>query len=388
MLQFSLKYQSNSNCLNVLLKKRMKISFYSVLFSKESPTDNHPSRDIHPLRVGLCLLFFSFFLLLFQGCRSEKEVVFSGRTMGTTYHIKGVAGYFKRTSGLQDRIDARLAAINQSMSTYIADSEISRFNRSTITNEPLHVGDDFFQVFRKAQQLHTLSGGAWDATIKPLVDLWGFGNREPGDRLPNAAIVHSTLKAVGFDHIQSPGQGEIQKKLPSVTLDFASIAKGYAVDQIALLLIDAGIGDFIVEIGGEVFASGVRQDGEKWRVGINLPDKQASLQDLYSVVRLSNRAMATSGDYRNFIERDGVVYSHIIDPRTGYPIQNNVASVTITAPDCTMADGLATAVVVMGMQKGKALIETLPGIEGLIIVRDPDGTLRDFPSSGFVTLSE
>jgi thiamine biosynthesis lipoprotein len=137
-----------------------------------------------------------------------------------------------------------------------------------------------------------------------------------------------------------------------------------------------------------VFASGVRQDGEKWRVGINLPDKQASLQDLYSVVRLSNRAMATSGDYRNFIERDGVVYSHIIDPRTGYPIQNNVASVTITAPDCTMADGLATAVVVMGMQKGKALIETLPGIEGLIIVRDPDGTLRDFPSSGFVTLSE
>ncbi|MEK6194558.1 MAG: FAD:protein FMN transferase, partial [Deltaproteobacteria bacterium] len=126
----------------------------------------------------------------------------------------------------------------------------------------------------------------------------------------------------------------------------------------------------------------------KWRVGVNVPDKHASLQDLYSVLQLSSRAMATSGDYRNFIEKDGVVYSHIIDPRTGYPIQNGIASVTIIAPDCTMADGLATAIVVMGMEKGKALIEQLPGVEGMVIVRDLDGTLRDFPSSGFAALSE
>ena len=160
------------------------------------------------------------------------------------------------------------------------------------------------------------------------------------------------------------------------------------MDQIALLLKSEKIDDFIVEIGGEVFASGVRQDGKKWRVGVNVPDKHASLQDLYSVLQLSSRAMATSGDYRNFIEKDGVVYSHIIDPRTGYPIQNGIASVTIIAPDCTMADGLATAIVVMGMEKGKALIEQLPGVEGMVIVRDLDGTLRDFPSSGFAALSE
>ena len=156
----------------------------------------------------------------------------------------------------------------------------------------------------------------------------------------------------------------------------------------SLLLKSEGLTDFIVEIGGEVFAAGVRQDGGKWRVGVNMPDKNASLHDLYSVVQFSNLGMATSGDYRNFIERDGVMYSHIIDPRTGYPVQNNVASVTIIAPDCTMADGLATAIVVMGVEKGKSLLETLPGVEGLIIVRAPDGKLSDFPSSGFARLSE
>ena len=150
----------------------------------------------------------------------------------------------------------------------------------------------------------------------------------------------------------------------------------------ALLLKSDGIDDFIVEIGGEVFAAGVRPG---WRKSggsaLTCPDKQASLQDLYSVVQLSDLAMATSGDYRNFIEQDGVVYSHIIDPRTGYPGSEwNVASVTIIAPDCTLADGLATAIVVMGMEKGKALIEQLPGVEGMIIVRDLDGKLRDFPT--------
>jgi len=363
----------------------MKISFYNFPFLKKSPSDYYPSKDIRQLCVGLCL----FFILLPQGCSVEKEVVFSGRTMGTTYHIKAVTGYFKRTSGLQDTIDARLKAINQSMSTYIHDSEISRFNRSTDTRRPFHVEDDFFQVFKKAQQLYALTGGAWDGTIKPLVDLWGFGSNAQGNsHLPNAAIISRTLGTVGFQHIHISGQGAIQKKRAFITLDFASIAKGYAVDQLARLLENSGMDNFIVEIGGEVFAAGVRKDGKTWRVGINLPDKKASFQDLYSVVQLSNRAMATSGDYRNFIEQDNVVYSHIIDPRTGYPVQNNVASVTIIAPDCTMADGLATAVVVMGIEKGKALIEQLPGVEGLIIIRDPDGNLRDFPSSGFRTFSE
>ena len=148
-----------------------------------------------------------------QGCSAEKEVVFTGRTMGTTYHIKVVAGYFKRTSGLQKKIDARLTAINQSMSTYIHDSEISRFNRSTITESPSVWVMIFSVSFKVAQHLYTLTSGAWDGTIKPLVDLWGFGSREQGDRLPDAAIIGSTLKTVGFDHIHSFRPRAIQKNI-------------------------------------------------------------------------------------------------------------------------------------------------------------------------------
>ena len=337
--------------------------------------------------IWACVLSF-FLLCLPLSCSAEKEVAFSGRTMGTTFHVKVVAGYFKRPSGLQDKIDARLAAINQSMSTYIRDSEISRFNRFADVGKPFQVGDDFFRVFQKAQQLYTLTHGAWDGTIKPLVDIWGFGKPKPLDRVPDYHSIQDLLKIVGLDGIRVSAEGALVKRHPALTLDFASIAKGYAVDQVAGLLQSEGVENFIVEIGGEVFAAGVRKDGGKWRVGVNVPDKDASYQDLYSVVQLSNRAMATSGDYRNFFERDGVMYSHIIDPRTGYPVQNGVAGVTIIAPDCTLADGLATAVVVMGREKGMALIEQLASVEGLIIVRRPDGTLRDFPSTGFVALSE
>ena len=366
-----------------------KISCFRDLFfyTRHLPINRNETISLRLKSIVICIVFL-FLLCLPQGCNARKEVVFTGRTMGTTYHIKVVASYFKGTSGLQKKIDARLKAINQSMSTYIHDSEISRFNRSTITDKPFRVSDDFFRVFKVAQHLYTLTNGAWDGTIKPLVDIWGFGSGEQEDSLPDAAAIGSTLKTVGFHQIDSFDQGSVQKKHPSVTLDFASIAKGYAVDQIALLLISNKIDNFIVEIGGEVFASGVRQDGKKWRVGVNVPDKEASLQDLYSVVQLSNLAMATSGDYRNFIERDGVTYSHIIDPRTGYPLQNGVAGVTILAADCTLADGLATAIVVMGMEQGIALIEKLPGVEGLVIVRDPDGTLKDFPSTGFVKHSD
>ena len=340
------------------------------------------------MKILLQAVILIWFLCLPLGCSAEKEVVYTGRTMGTTYHIKVVAGFFERLSGLQDNIDARLQAINQSMSTYLHDSEISRFNRSTAVGAPFQVGVDFFRVFEKAQQIYTLSGGAWDGTVKPLVDLWGFGNREQGAALPNADAIAAELEKVGFHHIRALQKGALQKRLAAITLDFASIAKGYAVDQVAALLMADGREDFIVEIGGEVFAAGVRKDGGKWRVGVNVPDRDASLQDLYSVVQLSGLAMATSGDYRNFIELDGNMYSHIIDPRTGYPVRNKVASATVTAPDCTMADGLATAIAVMGRESGLALIEALPGVEGLIIVRETDGAFRGFPSSGFAAFSE
>jgi thiamine biosynthesis lipoprotein len=167
-----------------------------------------------------------------------------------------------------------------------------------------------------------------------------------------------------------------------VTLDLSSIAKGYGVDQVAELMRQAGFVDFLVEIGGEVFAAGVRSDGRPWRVGINRPKADARIDEVYQIVSLQDRAFATSGDYRNFFLQDGVRYSHIIDPKTGRPVGNGVVSVSIVADNCTLADGLATAVMVMGAQKGLALINRLAGVQGLITVELPDGSLQDHPSEG------
>jgi thiamine biosynthesis lipoprotein len=155
------------------------------------------------------------------------------------------------------------------------------------------------------------------------------------------------------------------------------------VDQIAKLIQDKGIKNYLVEIGGEVYAEGYRKDGGKWRIGINKPEKGTPFNQIYKIVSLYNKAMATSGDYRNFFEKNGKIYSHIIDPKTGYPVSNRVVSVSIIADSCTYADGLATAVMVMGPQKGIDLINRLENIEGLIIVMENDGRLTDHVSKGF-----
>jgi thiamine biosynthesis lipoprotein len=189
---------------------------------------------------------------------------------------------------------------------------------------------------------------------------------------------------VGFDRIRLDPSGTISKTDPAVTLDLASIAKGYGVDAIARLLGDEGFDHFLVEIGGEVYARGRRKDGKPWRVGINRPDRQAAFNDVYQAVPLTDRAMATSGDYRIFFQVDGQSYSHILDPRTGRPVTNGVVSATVVADNCTVADGLATALMVMGPEKGVALVNRLPSVACLIVVRQADGTLTDHPSSGFV----
>ena len=280
----------------------------------------------------------------------------------------------KDTSGLKEKIDNRLQTINQSMSTYLPDSEISRFNAIQDTREKLAVSDDFLQVMLAARDIYEKTGGAWDGTIKPLVNLWGFGNTRQTHQVPDEAEIKKQMCWIGFQHIDIFPEGYLQKKKSTITLDLASIAKGYAVDQVSGLLQTSGMENFLVEIGGEVFASGYRKDGKSWRVGINQPSTSASSADVYQVVPLHNRAMATSGDYRNYFEAGGRRFSHIIDPRTGYPVNNNVVSVSIVADNCMFADGLATAIMVMGLEHGMALINSLKGVEGFIIVRKTDDT--------------
>ncbi len=316
-------------------------------------------------------------------CQPTRELQLSGETMGTTYHIKVVTGWLTSGTDLQRQIDDRLAAINKSMSTYDPTSEISRFNAITTANGSFSPSADLLDVLQVAAELHRLTDGAWDGTLDPLVNLWGFGRKGAVSQVPDEREIRQALNHVGFDRIGLDPSGIISKKDPFVTLDLASIAKGFGVDAIARLLGDNGFLHFLVEIGGEVYARGRRKDGKAWRVGINRPDKEAAFNDVYEAVLLTDRAMATSGDYRIFFQVDNQSYAHILDPRTGRPVTNGVVSATVVAANCTVADGLATALMVMGPEKGLALVNRLASVECLIVVREADGSLTDHPSDGF-----
>ena len=338
---------------------------------------NDMSKYIQIITIAVALTFLS------SGCEAKREHLIQGRTMGTTYHVKVVTGYFQSISGLKEKIDQRLVEINRSLSTYQKDSEISRFNQFKQAGKKFKISHDFFEVMKTGQTIYRLSGGAWDGTVNPLVDLWGFGRSGRQNKVPEKMQITALLLDIGFENIAVLEPGFLVKKRASVTLDLSSIAKGYGVDQIAAVIRRHGFQDYLAEIGGEVFAAGYRPDGKPWRIGINRPRPEAAFDDVYKVVSLHNKGFATSGDYRNFFVIDGVRYSHVIDSRTGYPVANGVAAVSIIADTCTFADGLATAIMVMGAEKGLDLINRLEGVEGLIVVEKQDGRLVDFYSKGF-----
>jgi FAD:protein FMN transferase len=301
--------------------------------------------------------------------------------MGTAYHVTVVTR--GTVSGLQEKIEQRLEEIERSLSTYREESEISRFNRFPGVGEEFPASADFLRVMKAGARIFALSGGAWDGTVRPLVDLWGFGPAGPAGAPPRAEQIAARLGDVGFGKIEIRDHGALVKRQATVTLDLSSIAPGYGVDQVADILRRGGFTRFLVEIGGEVYAAGSRRDGRAWRVGINRPRVDAAPDDVYRVASLRDAAVSTSGDYRSYFVRDGVRYSHVLDPRTGRPVANGVVSVSIVAPDCTLADGLSTAVMVMGAEAGLALVERLEGVEGLVVVEGKDGRLENHPSSGF-----
>ena len=331
-----------------------------------------------------CLGLALFLIFCLGACNLDKEHLFYGKTMGTTYHIKVVSHGFDNPAHLKDKITKCLDRINQSMSTYIKDSEISRFNRSTALDTPFPISADFLNVMQVARTLYQQTGGAWDGTIKPLIDLWGFTRPAAVPEIPADRDIKRILARMGFDKIHIDPAGNLTKTQSDVTVDLASIAKGYGVDAVARVIQENGYMDYIVEIGGEVYASGKTAEGLPWRVGINTPDSNAGFNAVYEALTVANQGVATSGDYRNFFEKEGRRYSHILDPRTGYPVAHNVVSVTIVADTCTFADGLATAVMVMGEKDGLALINRIDRTEGLIITRSPDGTFSDHASNGFL----
>jgi thiamine biosynthesis lipoprotein len=313
------------------------------------------------LKLLLAGLFLSFTMVAFfaSSQHSHDVEIFTGKTMGTTYHIQAVMprGVSERDrkarhADLQQRIQSLLDDINGKMSTYQPTSELSRFNRST-TQKWFAVSQETAETARIALEIARLTDGAFDVTIAPLVNFWGFGPHADFDQKarPDPSALAAIKKRVGFQKfLVHPDKPLLKKKHPHLTLDFSGVAKGYGVDGVARYLEKEVSQNYMIEIGGEIKTKGLNHRGQKWNVAIEVPNIHQRL--IQRVIRLQDGAVATSGDYRNFIVRDGKRLSHIIDPTSGWPISHDTASVTIVDASCARADALATAFLVLGAEKG------------------------------------
>ena len=307
---------------------------------------------------------------------TETEVIagkmtLSGKTMGTTYNITYLD---EENRDLQSSIDSLLVVFNQSLSTYIPDSELSKFNQGDTLDFNLPY---LLPVLKESQTVYDNTNGAFDPTVGPLVNIWGFG--PSGPELKDSVDIRNLLTTVGFNKIEFD-QKQLRKKVPGIYLDFSAIAKGYGSDVVGEFLIKKGISNYLVEIGGELVAKGVNEKGELWKVGVNRPVESANAADLISIIALQDRGMATSGNYRNFYVRDSVKISHTIDPATGYPVNHTLLSATVLADNCMTADAYATAMMVLGKDKAMALDSALNEIEVFLIYDDGMGGFKTFAS--------
>ncbi len=297
-----------------------------------------------------CLRLLSLWavLALLVACGPQASVSrLQGATMGTTWHATLVSqvGAKLDEAALTAGIELQLEAVNASMSTYRQDSTISRFNQSP-PGEWFALDEDFVKVLAAALAIGEQSRGAYDVTVGPLVNLWGFGPQGPAEGAPPAAEIAAMVAQVGQDKLDFDPAGKRLRKRGELYLDFSSIAKGYAVDRIADWLEEQGVHDYLVEVGGELRVAGKSPRGDDWRVAIEQPDSQRFA--VAGTVSPRNAAVATSGDYRNYFELDGKRYSHSIDPRTGYPVTHELVSVTVVHASTALADGWATALTVLG----------------------------------------
>lgn len=315
--------------------------------------------------------YLSFFLLLtLAACHSEapKYTHLEGQAQGTTFHItySDVGG-----RNFAGPVDSLFRLIDRSMSLWDSTSVISRVNR----NEAGVVVDEHFAaVFRRSQEISEATDGVFDITVGPLVRAWGFSYKK-GLPPPDSAQVDSLRQVIGFQKVRLEN-GMLQKSDPRIQVDMNAIAQGYTVDVLADFLEKHEVRHYMIEVGGEVRTRGQNEHGEPWRIGIDKPvEGEAKGRPLQTVVPISGKALATSGSYRKFVERDGKKYSHAIDPRTGYPIAHNLLSVTVVAADCTTADAYATAFLVLGIEKSLEIAQRR-GIQLYAIYADAQGALQ------------
>jgi thiamine biosynthesis lipoprotein len=331
------------------------------------------------IKTGPVLLASFLFLgLLLGGCepRVEHEAHrFSGPTMGTTFNVTLVVTDQSPpvdAAKIQAGLERELAQINQQMSTYIDDSELMQFNRSKV-GQWQSLSAPLAEVLAISRRISERSEGAFDITVGPLVDLWGFGPLAEPEQVPSDVAIAAARSAMGYAQVALDGQRA--RRLSDVRLDLSAVAKGYGVDHLADWLEAQGYEHYLVEIGGEVRLSGDSPRGDAWRIGVEQPSLVQG--DGRKALALTDIAMATSGDYRNYYERDGVRYSHTIDPRTGRPIAHRLASVTVLAPTSAEADAWATALNVLGPEAGMALAER-EKLPVYMIVKTDDGFTDDY----------
>ena len=334
--------------------------------------------------VLACLLAFAFYTA--QRDRPPRLWKWGGQVMGSTYTVQVVDKQLSQRAWteLQQQVDRQLQELNQELSTWVPDSTLSRFNASTST-EPVVVSSVMADVTRTALEISRRSGGTFDITFSPLFDLWGFG-RAGAKRHPAPAEIEQIRLRCGYQHLTVPSPTTIQKAIPDLQVVYNAIVPGFAADQVTAWLRQAGYSNTYVDVGGETVVQGHNAEGRPWRLGIETPvfdaEPGASLE---AVVQLSDRALATSGDYRNYFrDESGRVFSHIFDPRTGYPATTPVASVSVVADSGAIADALATTLFVMGPEEGLAwLARTYPEVHALFILRESETTFREVATPGF-----
>ena len=287
-----------------------------------------------------------------------------GFIFGTIYHIT-----YHSDTNLKKEIETELKKVDQSLSPFNKTSVISKVNR----NENPVIDPMFKEVFLLAENISNETHGAFDITVAPLVNEWGFGFKKGVE--PTRQVIDSLKYIVGYQKVKLTPKNYVQKQDPRIMLDCSAIAKGYGCDVVARLLRKNGINDYMIEIGGEIVTRGFNQKQEPWRIGVNKPtdDSLNTSQELQTVLNVTDIAMATSGNYRNFYYKNGKKYAHTIDPKTGYPVQHNILSATVLAKNCATADAYATSFMVLGLEGAQKILQQHPELMAYLIYADKDG---------------
>ncbi|WP_065188094.1 FAD:protein FMN transferase [Shewanella woodyi] len=324
----------------------------------------------------LAFIGLAFFI---SACSKPVEIIsLSGNTMGTTYHIKVVPNaQVPEPNLLQAEIDLALEKVNDQMSTYRPNSELSRFNSSDF-EETVTVSADTATVIKEAIHLFEVTDGALDITLGPLVNLWGFGPDKRPTQIPTSEMIDEAKARTGIQYLSVDGN-KLSKTKSDLYVDLSSIAKGFGVDIVAAILDKYHVSGYLVEVGGELSVFGHKIDGSPWRVAIERPDMDD--REIQQVIAPGDMAIATSGDYRNYYEEDGHQFSHLIDPRTGYPIDHRLASVTVLHKQSMVADGYATAMMVLGTEKSLELAKQQN--LAIMLIEKQDNGFKVLYSDGF-----